>query len=56
MNITDAVRLSAVPGDISIPIHAHACVTGQAMMLAVIVIPISDATKGGQICLEVYFH
>ncbi len=54
MNTIDAVSPSAVHGDIFIPIHAHADATGQAMMLAVIVIPISDATeRRPKICLEV---
>lgn len=48
MNTTGAVRPSAVHGDIFIPIPAHAGVIDQAMMLAEIVIPISDATKRGQ--------
>lgn len=54
VNTTDVVRPFAVPGDIFIPIPAHADATGQAMMLVVIVIPISDATeRSAKICLKV---
>jgi len=45
VSIIGVVRPSAVPGDIFIPISAHADVTKAAMTLGLIAVPISGATN-----------